>query len=129
MNPLHWLFDKLYPAIRFAYERIQGHDWFEEITPQLWQGGAPTYRRDFDFLLERGMNAIVDLRAEREGDIDFFAANNIDYLRLRVLDVLVPAAEQLDEGTSFIHDQLEDGKIVHVDIVVAVQIFGCAFKA
>ena len=55
----------LYPAIRFTYERVLGHVWFSQITPQLWLGGAPTYGRDFDALLTLGITAVVDMRAER----------------------------------------------------------------
>jgi protein-tyrosine phosphatase len=112
MNPLHWAFDKLYPVIRFVYERILGHDWFEQVTPELWQGGAPTYKRDYAFILDNGINAVLDVRAEREDDRALYANNGISYLRLKVLDVMVPGAEQLDEGTAFIRDQVEAGKTV-----------------
>lgn len=114
MNPLHWAFDKLYPVIRFIYERILGHDWFEQVTPELWQGGAPTYQRDYAFILDNGINAVLDVRAEREDDRALYAANDVSYLRLKVLDVMVPGAKQLDEGTAFIHNQVEAGKIVLV---------------
>lgn len=112
MNPIHWAFDKLYPVIRFVYEGLMGHDWFEQVTPQLWQGGAPTYARDYDFLFDIGINAVVDVRAEREDDRRLYAANDVNYLQLKVLDVMVPAPDQLDVGTAFIHEQVIGGRTV-----------------
>ena len=112
MNPIHWAFDKLYPVIRFVYERIQGHAWFDEIQTQLWMGGAPTYDRDYEFLLQKGINAVVDMRAERQDDLELFERENVDYLQLKVLDVLVPSPEQLDEGVAFIHDHIQAGDTV-----------------
>lgn len=114
MNPLHWLFDKWYPVIRFVYERIQKHAWFEQVTSQLWQGGAPTYDRDYDFILKNGIDAVLDVRAEREDDRLLFDNNGISYLKIPVLDVMVPAAEQLDEGTAFIRQQIEAGNSILV---------------
>ena len=114
MNPAHWLFDKLYPVIRFVYERIQGHAWFDEITPELWMGGAPTYDRDYAYLVDAGINAVVNIRAERDDDQEFYEAHGIDYLRIEVLDVLVPGPEDIDRGVSFIHDHVQDGDVVLV---------------
>ncbi len=99
----------MYPAIRFVYERVQGHDWFDQMTPQIWMGGAPTYDRDYDYLIETGIGAVVDVREEREGDRKIYSENNIDYLKLKVLDVMVPSADQLEQGTSFIHQHVEAG--------------------
>lgn len=114
MNPLHWLFDKWYPVIRFVYERIQKNAWFEQVTSQLWQGGAPTYARDYDFILKNGIDAVLDVRAEREDDRQLFEENGVSYLKIKVLDVMVPSAEQLDEGTIFINEQVQAGKTVLV---------------
>lgn len=115
MNPIHWSFDKLYPAIRFVYERIQGHPWFQPIDTHLWMGGAPTYERDYDFLLENGINAVLDVRAEREDDLALFDLNGIDHMKLKVLDVMVPTPEMLDAGTEFMerHIQSGDSVLVH----------------
>jgi hypothetical protein len=73
----HRAFDKLYPAIRFTYERVLGHVWFTQITPRLWLGGAPTYRRDYQALLTLGITAVLDLRAERSDDIGFLDRHGI----------------------------------------------------
>jgi len=114
MNPIHWSFDKLYPTIRFVYERIQGHPWFQPIDTQLWMGGAPTYERDYDFLLDNGISAVVDMRAEREDDLALFDRNDIDHIKLRVLDVMVPPPEMLDVGTEFMERHIRSGDSVLV---------------
>jgi protein-tyrosine phosphatase len=114
MNPLHWLFDKFYPAIRYTYERIQGHRWFDKIAPQLWLGGAPTYERDYQFLLDNDITAVLDMRAEREGDLAFYEAHDIAYHRLKVLDALVPSPEYLSEGADWIDEQIKQGRTVLV---------------
>jgi len=115
MNPIHWSFDKLYPAIRFVYERLQGHPWFQPVDDQLWLGGAPTYERDYSFILENDIDAVVDVRAERQDDLALFQANGIDHLKIEVLDVMVPPPDKLDVGTEFIdrHIRAGDSVLVH----------------
>lgn len=114
MNPFHWAFDKLYPIIRYLYERIMGHRWFDRIEPQLWLGGAPTYARDYQFLLDNHITAVLDMRLEREGDRAFYGAHDINYLRLGVLDATVPSDEYLTEGADWINEQIEAGRTVLV---------------
>jgi protein-tyrosine phosphatase len=114
MNPAHWLFDKLYPVIRFVYERIQGHAWFDEIKPQLWLGGAPTYTRDYDFIIDAGINAVINIRAERDDDQEFYQQHDIDYLRIEVLDVMVPIPEDIELGVAFIDEHIKEGDVVLV---------------
>jgi atypical dual specificity phosphatase len=109
MNLFHGVFDKLYPLIRYVYERVQGHAWFHEITPTLWLGGAPTYPRDYAFLLEQGMNAVVNVRAERPDDLALYERHSIDYLQLKVLDIMVPQGEVLTEGVDFVHRHAQAG--------------------
>jgi protein-tyrosine phosphatase len=112
MNPIHWLFDKLFPVIRFTYEKILGQRWFDRITPQLWLGGAPHYPRDYQFLLENGITAVLNIRAEREDDVIHYQEHDIAYQQIKVLDVTVPSEQMIDAGVEFVRQQVEDGRTV-----------------
>lgn len=114
MTPFHYVFDKLFPLIRFVHERVRGNAWFDQITDQLWLGGAPHYPRDYEFLLDAGIDAVVNIRAERHDDYELYQQHGIDYLQLKVLDVRIPPPEILDEGVAFIHKQVQAGNTVLV---------------
>jgi Polymorphic toxin system, DSP-PTPase phosphatase len=118
LSPFHWAFDKLYPLIRFTYETIQGHPWFDQITPaegvaaELWIGGAPTYRRDYAFLLEQGIRAVLNIRAERSDDITFYEREGITHVRYHVPDVGVPDCETITAAVDWIALQVTDNRSV-----------------
>jgi protein-tyrosine phosphatase len=120
MNLFHWIFDMFYPVIRLYHEKVSDNLWFSQITPDgaiaetLWLGGAPTYRRDYQFLLEHHIDAVVDIRAERRGDLDFYAQHGIEQIKLKVPDVTVPAAAVLDEGVAWMEQQAAQGHSILV---------------
>ncbi len=114
MGLFHTIFDKFYPLIRFVYERVQRHRWYDPILPNLWLGGAPTYKRDYEFLLAEKMGAVIDIRNEREDDLALYQEHDIRHLKLRVPDIAAPAAEIVEEGVNFIREQIDDGRIVYV---------------
>ena len=114
LDTFHWAFDKLYPAIRFARERLLGHEWFSLVEPRLWLGGAPTEARDLDWLLTAGVTAILDVRAERDEPIPFYAAHGIEHRRYRVPDIGVPAPDVLTGSADWIAAQLAGGRTVLV---------------
>ena len=112
LDAFHWAFDKLYPLIRFTYERLFGHAWFSQVTPRLWMGGAPTYRRDYEALLADGITAVLDVRAERTADLAFYDANGISHRQFHVPDIGVPNEHVLTEAVDWIDAQLADGRTV-----------------
>jgi rhodanese-related sulfurtransferase len=112
LDAFHWAFDKAYPAIRFTYERLFGHAWFSRITPRLWLGGAPTYRRDYEALLADALAAVLDVRAERIADLAFYDAHGITHRRFHVPDIGVPDEDQLSEAVGWIDAQLADGRTI-----------------
>jgi protein-tyrosine phosphatase len=114
LSLFHRVFDWCYPAIRFAYERVMGHAWFSEITPRLWLGGAPTYERDYRALLDHGITAVVDLRAERTHEPEVLEAHGIAARQYRVPDIEVPDAAVLTDAVAWISEQLDLGRTVLV---------------
>jgi protein-tyrosine phosphatase len=114
LSLFHRGFDKLYPAIRFAYEKIMGHVWFSQITPQLWLGGAPTYKRDYAAIVDYGISAVVNIRAEREDETAFYDQRNIAHIQLKVPDVTVPNSPIITKGVDWITAQVNAGRVVLV---------------
>ena len=108
----HRGFDKLYPAIRFTYEKIMGHVWFSEITAELWLGGAPTYRRDYEYVLYQNIRAVVNIRAEREDETFFYDQHGITHVQYKVPDVTVPDEAVITKAVDWIKAQIDEGRIV-----------------
>jgi atypical dual specificity phosphatase len=114
MNIFHRFFDKFYPAIRYLYETIQGHRWFDQITPQIWLGGAPSYDRDYQFILDHGITAVINIRAEREDDVALYDENGITHIRYEVPDVTVPNEEIITHAVDWMKQEIDDGRVVLV---------------
>ncbi len=120
LSPFHWAFDKLFPAIRFVYEKLSGHNWFDQITPhgdiaeELWLGGAPSNAEDYAFLVDHGIRAVVNIRAERADDVDFYDRHDITHVRYHVPDVRVPEDDVITAAVDWIAAQVADGRAVLV---------------
>lgn len=115
LSLFHRAFDQTYPLIRFAYERIMGYEWFTEVQPGLWVGGAPTYGRDYQFLLDHGISAVINIRAEREDDLEFYDAHGIEHIQFKVPDVTVPDESTITAAVGWIAEQrrLDRRVLVH----------------
>ena len=112
LSLFHQGFDKLYPAIRFTYEKIMGHVWFTQITPHLWLGGAPTYERDYAAIVDYNITAVVNVRAERADETDFYDQHGITHVQYRVPDITVPSEAILTEATDWCKAQIVEGRSV-----------------
>ena len=112
MTPFHYVFDKMYPALRFLHETVKNNDWFTEITPNMWLGGAPTYARDYQFLRDNNITAVVNIRAEREDDVEFYKQHGIDYIQIKVFDMMIPDNEHFDAGVGFTREHIEKDGVV-----------------
>jgi len=116
----HRVFDRLFPTIRFIYERIRRQNWFDRITPaervpaELWLGGAPHYQRDYDFLVKNNIRAVINIRSERSDNTEFYAAHDITHLRLLVPDVWVPDEQAITAGVDWMKQQVAAGRSVLV---------------
>jgi hypothetical protein len=114
LSLFHRSFDKLYPAIRFTYEKVMGHVWFSQITPQLWLGGAPTYKRDYEAILNFGITAVLNVRAERADETIFYDRHGINHIQYKVPDVTVPDEATISAATDWIKTQIDDSRTVLV---------------
>lgn len=112
LGVLHRGFDRLYPAIRYTYEEILGHDWFTQVTPSLWLGGAPSRRKDLDSLVTLGITAVVDTRAERSSPEAFYAEHDIAFRRYQVPDLGVPGPDVLTDAVVWLGERIAEGRVV-----------------
>jgi protein-tyrosine phosphatase len=91
-----------------------GHEWFSYIKPQIWMGGAPTYSRDYEFILAKHITAVLNIRAEREDDTEFYRQHGISHIQFKVPDVSVPDETTITEAADWIKRQVENGRTVLV---------------
>ena len=112
ISPFYWAFDKLYPLIRFTYENLFGHDWFTQITPQLWLGGAPTYQRDYDYLVANKINAVINIRAERSDWLTFYDEHDISHVHYKVWDTRIPDETIMAKAVSWTKSQIQAERTV-----------------
>ncbi|MEM7797978.1 MAG: dual specificity protein phosphatase [Chloroflexota bacterium] len=114
MTLFHTIFDQFYPLIRFLYERVQGNQWYDHIVDDIWLGGALSYKRDYQFLLDNDIGAVIDIRQEREDDLNFYERHNVNHLKIKVADLYPPTPEQITTAFNFINDNRANGRKVYI---------------
>ena len=89
-----------------------GHLWFSEITPQLWLGGAPTYKRDYEAIVQYGITAVLNVRAERADETTFYDRHGISHVQYKVPDIVVPDEATITEAVNWIKARIDEGRVV-----------------
>lgn len=114
LSPFHRAFDRLFPLIRFFQEKLLRQAWFSEIRPGLWLGGAPSYARDYRFLVDHGIGAVVNVQAERADDEALLDRHGIHHVRYLVPDLEVPDAATIGSAVDWMKGQADEGRVVLV---------------
>lgn len=101
-----WLADKVVRRTHgYSLPRISA------VAPQLYVGGQHR-RRGLAAMRERGITAVVNLRAESDDQARGVAPDQ--YLWLPTIDDTAPALDDLHRGAAFIAEQIAAGRGVYI---------------
>ncbi|ETW94327.1 MAG: hypothetical protein ETSY1_35360 [Candidatus Entotheonella factor] len=98
---------------------IRALNWWDAIDEHFYLGGALMFD-DIERLQQQGVEAVVNLCAERKDDEQRLAKAKMVYLWLPVLDMCAPSFEQIEEGMSWIQHQLECNHVIYVHCAAGV---------
>ncbi len=87
-----------------------------QVAPNLLLGGQHYYQRGYARLLEHGVTAIVNMRAEHAGDAN--GRGDLPQLRLATRDNTPPSIADLMRGVDFIRAELQRGGKVYIHCAV-----------
>ena len=110
----HWVYvfrSWLVVGARRLYRRLGGitQPRASQITDQLYLGGFFDHH-DWDILQQQGVNAVVNLQAERRDRFGDHAPPN--YLWLPTIDHTSPSQADLQRGVAFVNDAIKRGQRV-----------------
>ena len=94
-------------------------NWWDIIDEHLILGGAMMFD-DLDRLQGQGVDAVVNLCAERPDNRRKLQEVDIEYLWLPVIDAFPPTLDQIVRGVSWIDQQLQTGRTVYIHCAVGV---------
>lgn len=104
--------------IDVAHRRLFGSPiWaLSEVTPNLLLGGQHYYRMGYQRLLDYGISAIVNMRAEHS-DLDKGMASE-RHLQLATTDNTPPKVADIVRGVAFIDEEIKRGGKVYIHCAV-----------
>lgn len=88
-------------------------NWWDIIDEQVFVGGAPMFD-DLARLQRQGVEAVVNLCAERSDNPRRLRAAQMDYLWLPVADTQPPTVEQILHGLAWIEQRIYAGHKVYI---------------
>ena len=98
---------------------IQALNWWDAIDHHFYLGGALMFD-DIERLEQRGVEAVINLCAERHDDEQRLAKAHMSYLWLPVLDMCPPTFAQIEQGLRWIEYQQQSNRIIYVHCAAGV---------
>jgi protein-tyrosine phosphatase len=98
---------------------IRAFNWWDAIDEHFYLGGALMFD-DIERLQRQGVQAVVNLCAERQDDEQRLAAADMVYLWLPVLDMCAPSFEQIEHGMQWIQHQRQRNHVIYVHCAAGV---------
>lgn len=98
---------------------IYALNWWDIIDEHFVLGGAMMFD-DLDRLQGLGVDAVLNLCAERSDDRHQLDGAGIAYLWLPVMDVFPPTFDQIMQGIGWIEQQLRNNRTIYIHCAVGV---------
>jgi protein-tyrosine phosphatase len=98
---------------------IRALSWWDAIDEHFYLGGALMFD-DIERLQQQGIQAVVNLCAERQDDVQRLAAANMAYLWLPVLDTRAPSLEQIEQAIQWMQHQRQCNRAIYVHCAAGV---------
>jgi protein-tyrosine phosphatase len=98
---------------------IRALNWWDAIDEHFYLGGALMFD-DIERLQQLGIQAVVNLCAERRDDVRQLAAANMVYLWLPVLDTRAPSLEQIEQAMQWMQHQRQHNRVIYVHCAAGV---------
>jgi atypical dual specificity phosphatase len=98
---------------------IRALNWWDAIDEHFYLGGALMFD-DLERLQRQGIEAVVNLCAERRDDEQRLAEANMAYLWLPVLDMCAPSFEQIEQGMHWIQYHLQRHHVIYIHCAAGV---------
>jgi atypical dual specificity phosphatase len=94
-------------------------NWWDIIDEDFLLGGALMFD-DLNRLQGQGVEAVVNLCAERPDNRHKLHEARIEYLWLPVIDAFPPSVEQIMRGVAWIDQQVQAGRTVYIHCAIGV---------
>jgi atypical dual specificity phosphatase len=98
---------------------IHALNWWDVIDEHVFLGGTLMFD-DLERLRREGVQAVVNLCAERQDNRRRLREARMEYLWLPVFDAFPPTLEQIQQGVTWIEQQLQAGRAVYVHCAAGV---------
>ncbi len=98
---------------------IRALNWWDAIDEHFYLGGTLMFD-DVERLQQQGVQAVINLCAERQDDEQRLGKAEMAYLWLPVLDMCAPTLNQIEQGLRWIQREQQRGCIIYIHCAAGV---------